>query len=963
MLNQKPHPRLVLMGALCVAALIAPGRWAAGNDGMTVLGKVKPVPAMDLILKPAGFFDLEGKTVTFTPDGAGGYAVQTGSLTWVETSAATGRVIKLREPAVEPPGPFEDGFRPSWKRSFATKDTDTGISLPFVFPFAGRTWTRVHANRNGNLSFAAPETTHWEQRDPWADGTMRSFAAAVDSRSATGFEAMIAVLWAIYGEAAVSVDSSPARVAITWNAARPTPRSVYYEPAGPNVFQVRLYPSGVIEFAYRRVSERDGIVGLFHGTGARGGVLSAAEDDSGDVPNATVDIVSAALVDNGSTVIASVTMADDIPDRAASGSINYRFNLDFDGSTDACTVQLSVGASGRRRARTWGGCGDGASPKRVGYTVQGPTLEIPISKILIPEDRAVQWRVSAIWWGPDETEVDRLYGQPVILGDSDHDLSSMTETVTGNLFEVFHYPSMPKEIRGVMSYIYERLPDDDELAVVLTDFRVDDLFNTGAATGPINASIEGIGRDNPQSGSRYRSDSLLSAVQPVFIGAPKWAESGEYYDREFHGHSYGVSFIAHELVHRWAAHLRFRNPRSQRIEDLTGDGCACHWSEWLHAPARHPVSDGYSDQPYPEASVMGGRVWQDNGDGTFTLQGKGWPLATGLSDLDLYVMGMIPPEEVKPTFLLRDVVETGTRGLVRATKVPVRIEDIVAVMGPRVPAASEQRRVFRLGVYLLHEDGRAPRAEWLERAQNVTRQVVKYFDLATGGRARETHGVKNAASLAPGVAPGSMASLFGENMVPETISAGVRIEIIDATEAAHTARLLYVSPEQINFLMPADVATGEALLRLAREGEEPSEWAFTISAVAPGLFSANGTGEGIGVVSALRVAADGLRSNPAVFRYDAAAKRMIGVPLDLGAEGDQVFLTLFGTGIRGAEGVRTTIGGRDVAVLFAGERDGWVGVDQVEIGPLPRSLAGMGEVDVAISAAGITSNTVTIVVE
>ena len=225
------------------------------------------------------------------------------------------------------------------------------------------------------------------------------------------------------------------------------------------------------------------------------------------------------------------------------------------------------------------------------------------------------------------------------------------------------------------------------------------------------------------------------------------------------------------------------------------------------------------------------------------------------------------------------------------------------------------------------------------------------------------HVLANAASLAPGVAPGSIASLFGESMVPETISAGVRIEIIDAAEAARTARLLYVSPEQIHFLVPAEVATGEALLRLAREGEEPSEWAFTISAVAPGLFSANGTSEGIGVVSALRVAADGLRSNPAVFRYDEAAKRMIGVPLDLGAEGDQVFLTLFGTGIRGAEGVRTTIGGRDVAVLFAGAQDGWAGLDQVEIGPLPRSLAGMGEVDVAITAAGITSNTVTIVVE
>ena len=105
----------------------------------------------------------------------------------------------------------------------------------------------------------------------------------------------------------------------------------------------------------------------------------------------------------------------------------------------------------------------------------------------------------------------------------------------------------------------------------------------------------------------------------------------------------------------------------------------------------------------------------------------------GLSDLDLYVMGMIPPEEVRPTFLLRDVVETGTRGIVRATKVPVRIEDIVAAMGPRVPSAREQRKVFRLGVYLLHEDGRSPRAEWLARAQSFAESVSRYFHLATGG--------------------------------------------------------------------------------------------------------------------------------------------------------------------------------------------------------------------------------------
>ena len=236
--------------------------------------------------------------------------------------------------------------------------------------------------------------------------------------------------------------------------------------------------------------------------------------------------------------------------------------------------------------------------------------------------------------------------------------------------------------------------------------------------------------------------------------------------------------------------------------------------------------------------------------------------------------------------------------------------------------------------------------------------------------------VLNAASFTPGAAPGSLQSLFGERLALETAAAselplpealgGVRIEIIDSTEAAHAAQLLYVSPGQINFLTPSEATPGAAVLRLTREGEEPVESALTISVAAPGLFSANGTGEGIGAITALRVVADGSRSTPAVFRFEAGGGRVVGVPLDLGDEGDRVFLTLFGTGIRGAggaTGVQTMIGDREVPVLFAGAQSGFAGLDQVNIGPLPRSLAGAGEINVVVTAAGTTSNTVTIVME
>ena len=172
----------------------------------------------------------------------------------------------------------------------------------------------------------------------------------------------------------------------------------------------------------------------------------------------------------------------------------------------------------------------------------------------------------------------------------------------------------------------------------------------------------------------------------------------------------------------------------------------------------------------------------------------------------------------------------------------------------------------------------------------------------------------NAARFTPAAAPGSLQSMFGERLALETAAAsasplpealsGVRIEIIDSTGAVRAARLLYVSPGQINFLMPAEAAPSAAVLRLRREGEEPVESALTIGAVAPGLFSVNGTGVGTGAITALRVGADGSHTHPEVFRFEAAAGRGFGVPLDLGSESDRVFLTLFGTGITRGRGSR-----------------------------------------------------------
>jgi hypothetical protein len=127
------------------------------------------------------------------------------------------------------------------------------------------------------------------------------------------------------------------------------------------------------------------------------------------------------------------------------------------------------------------------------------------------------------------------------------------------------------------------------------------------------------------------------------------------------------------------------------------------------------------------------------------------------------------------------------------------------------------------------------------------------------------------------------------------------------------------------------------------------------------LFTANASGQGVASAVALRIKADGTQSYEPVARFDAQQNRFVAVPIDLGAASDQLYLLLFGTGLRFNSGLTRAsckLGGLDVPVLYAGVQGGFAGLDQVNLGPLPRSLAGRGEVDLVLMVDGQAANTV-----
>jgi uncharacterized protein (TIGR03437 family) len=225
----------------------------------------------------------------------------------------------------------------------------------------------------------------------------------------------------------------------------------------------------------------------------------------------------------------------------------------------------------------------------------------------------------------------------------------------------------------------------------------------------------------------------------------------------------------------------------------------------------------------------------------------------------------------------------------------------------------------------------------------------------------------SAASFSEPVASESIIAAFGTALAAATDSAlttplptvlgNSKVLIRDGAGVERESPLFYVSPNQINYQIPAGTMLGAATVSVIKGGSLASLGMTQIIGSSPGLFAADGSGQGVAAAQAIRVAPDGALRYDQAARFDQGQNRFVSVPIDFGSDRDQVFLVLYGTGIRQFNGVTVRIGGIQVPVSYAGPQGGFVGLDQVNV-LLPRTLRGRGEVDVVLTAGGKTANTV-----
>ena len=234
-------------------------------------------------------------------------------------------------------------------------------------------------------------------------------------------------------------------------------------------------------------------------------------------------------------------------------------------------------------------------------------------------------------------------------------------------------------------------------------------------------------------------------------------------------------------------------------------------------------------------------------------------------------------------------------------------------------------------------------------------------------------GVVNAGAIAfsvalDTVAPESIVSIFGiglsfvidgaSSLPLPTELGGVTVEVTDSSKAKLQAGLFAVTPNQINCLIPAEAVPGPATITVHSGGGASSTADIQIVSLAPGLFTANGTGQGVAAASAFRRDANLVDTPVAVF--DTSVAPFQPMPIDLGVETDIVVLSLFGTGLRSAQTpITVTIGGEPAQVFGVVPSPQFEGVEQINVG-IPRTLIGRGVVDVQVTVDGVPLNVVTI---
>lgn len=239
---------------------------------------------------------------------------------------------------------------------------------------------------------------------------------------------------------------------------------------------------------------------------------------------------------------------------------------------------------------------------------------------------------------------------------------------------------------------------------------------------PLANDVQGLGETQAARIFDDTPDSVLDGY--IWMGSvERLLDAGEAYFRE--------AFI-HEIAHRWGSYAAVAHP------DLATDALrgrqSSHWSFFVDT----------------NGSPMEGNRWVRDAGGMTTEFST--PPQFLFSPLDLYLMGVLPPEEVPPFAVIVDFSAVSPSWLMVAPDTPpahrmgepvvlldaesveVTIQDVVAGSGRRYPPALDRQVVWPVGAVYLSNNFDRPSLSDFAALDHRLAELALAFEDATGGR-------------------------------------------------------------------------------------------------------------------------------------------------------------------------------------------------------------------------------------
>ncbi len=888
------HRRSVrLRGA---AARVSP---AASSD----FGEIAVMPAVDGILEQQNQFNLNGASLSFLP---------------ADAAATQYRYVVAQQG-------YDSAAAAAGAPEVALDDDDSRtVALPFAFPFYGGSYRQVYLNSDGNLTFTMGDNA----------SSLRSLGrmTAGPPRISPLFDDLNPAQTA----GGVRVLAEAARVVVSWI------KVPEYSQSGsgvPQTFQVSLFPDGRIVFAYSSVNPSGAVVGIAPGNLQPGTTLVDFLTDASAAYQAavaevfgntlTLDVVTVAqqfyqthedaydylVIYNsmGIPALTEGTVAYEETVRSAGsgyGTLPADDGREF-GSPGRLQAVLNLGPLSQYPVDP-----NGLVPARA------PQADTPLT-ILTHEAGHLFLAYASVRGAQDpsslpmlgfqmahwsflfDSEASVMEGERIADGGSATRPEFLTTDITQGYSPLDQYLMGFRDAAEVPDVFLVTNPSPNYLA---TQHQYSGVAFDGTRQNiSVSDLIAAEGRRTPDATvaqRRFRFAFILVVAAGAQPAAADLARV-DGYRQQF------AAFYAKASSGRAAVETTLRRSLKLSLFPAGGvvAGQSARASLSLQAPAVEDLRvqlTASSDAVTLPASVT---IPAGSSSATFMVQGG----VAGVADLtataaDAAYEAAFARVQVASAAQLRLVQVPGSAS-VRLTddnNLPYRGAGIVATPSPDGSVVPAEAYTDDAGVASFQwNPGPAP-INSLTLA--VDGQPAANLTLHAGSAVPAITSVVNAASLAPALAPGTLALLTGSHLT------GAALKLGSAALAP-----LSVQDSQIQFVVPADTALGDATLSVTTAGGLQAVATISIVPAAPGIFAG-------------------------------------------GIAQSQDFLEIYCTGL-GNTGTAPLvfIGATPAQPVFYGPAPGLAGIQQVNV-QIPATVA-RGQQPVVLSIASVPSNSINVVVQ